>query len=136
MKNLKFYLMALTAIFLIGCGSEDPRADDKAMMVEKEVEWGHVTKDEAECYVNMSSDFFTDDDEWATLVSMYDLSVLEQAMIGTDVEVSAEEQKMMDLSIKSMALIPKVNSECNVDIMDITFKRIEDVGIDLLDLME
>ena len=128
MKNLKFYLVALTAIFLIGCGGKDSRADDKAMMVEKEVEWGHVTKEEAECYVNMSSDFLTDDEDWATLVSMYDLSIVEQAMIGTGDEVSAEEQKMMDLSMKSMALIPKVNSECNVDIMDIAIKRLEDAG--------
>ena len=129
MKNLKFYLMALTAIFLIGCGSEDSRADDKAMMVEKEVGWGHITKEEAECVVNMSSDLLTDDEDWATLISMYDLSVVEQAMIGTGSEVSAEEQKMMDLSMKSMALIPKVNSECNVDLMDITIKRLEDAGV-------
>ena len=129
MKNLKFYLMALTAIFLIGCGSEDSRADDKAMMVEKEVGWGHITKEEAECVVNMSSDLLTDDEDWATLISMYDLSVVEQAMIGTGSEVSAEEQKMMDLSMKSMALIPKVNSECNVDIMDIAIKRLEDAGV-------
>ena len=101
-------------------------------MVEKEVEWGHVTKEEAECYVNASSDFLTDDEDWATLVSMYDLSIVEQAMIGTggeDGEVSAEEQKMMDLSMKFIALIPKVNSECNVDLMDISIKRLEDAGV-------
>lgn len=136
MKNLKFYLMALTAIFLIGCGSEDSRADDKAMMVEKEVEWGHITKEEAECVVNMSSDLLTDDEDWATLVSMYDLSIVEQAMIGTGAEVSAEEQKMMDLSMKFLPNISKIDTECNIDSMDITLKRFEDAGLDLLDMME
>tara|TARA_Y100000741_G_scaffold185110_1_gene140646 strand:+ start:119 stop:523 length:405 start_codon:yes stop_codon:yes gene_type:complete len=129
MKNLKFYLITITAIFLIGCGSEDSRAEDKAMMVEKEVEWGHITKEEAECVINMSSDFFTDDEDWATLVSMYSLSVVEQAMIGADGNLSAEEQKMMDLSADSMELYPKVNSECNVDTMEIAMKRIEDTGL-------
>tara|TARA_B100000965_G_scaffold279790_1_gene237641 strand:- start:294 stop:692 length:399 start_codon:yes stop_codon:yes gene_type:complete len=129
MKNLKFYLITITAIFLIGCGSEDSRAEDKAMMVEKELEWGHVTKEEAECYVNMSSDFFTDDDEWATLVSMYDLSIVEQAMIGADGNPSEEEQKMMELSVKSLALIQEVDSECDVDIMGIAMKRLADTGV-------
>ena len=129
MRHLKFYLITITAIFLIGCGSEDSRAEDKAMMVEKEVEWGHITKEEAECVINMSSDFFTDDEDWATLVSMYSLSVVEQAMIGADGNLSAEEQKMMDLSADSMELYPKVNSECNVDTMEIAMKRIEDTGL-------
>lgn len=129
MRHLKFYLITIAAIFLIGCGSEDSRAEDKAMMVEKEVEWGHITKEEAECVINMSSDFFTDDEDWATLVSMYSLSVVEQAMIGADGNLSAEEQKMMDLSADSMELYPKVNSECNVDIMEIAMKRIEDTGL-------
>ena len=39
------------------------------------------------------------------------------------------EQKMMDLSVKFMALTPKVNSECNVDIVDIAMKRLEDAGV-------
>tara|TARA_B100001778_G_scaffold233781_1_gene194741 strand:+ start:205 stop:603 length:399 start_codon:yes stop_codon:yes gene_type:complete len=129
MRHLKFYLITIAAIFLIGCGSEDSRAEDKAMMVEKEVEWGHITKEEAECVINMSSDFFTDDEDWATLVSMYSLSVVEQAMIGADGNLSAEEQKMMDLSADSMELYPKVNSECNVDTMEIAMKRIEDTGL-------
>ena len=128
-KILKISIMTMAAIFLIACGGEDPRAEDKAMMVEKELEYGHVTKEEAECMVNLLSDALTDDEDWATLVSMYDLSIVEQAMIGTGDEVSAEEQKMMDLSMKSMALIPKVNSECNVDLMDITIKRLEDAGV-------
>ena len=136
MKNLKFYLMALTAIFLIGCGSEDSRADDKAMMVEKELEYGHVTKEEAECMVNVLSDSFSDDEDWATLVSMYDLSIAETAMLGMGDELSAEEQKMMDLSLKTAAVIPKIDSECNVDTMDITFKRMEDAGIDFMRMMQ
>ena len=134
MKNLKFYLMALTAIFLIGCG--DSRADDKAMMVEKELEYGHVTKEEAECMVNVLSDSFSDDEDWATLVSMYDLSIAESAMLGMGGELSAEEQKMMDLSFKTAAVIPKIDSECNIDTMGITIKRMEDAGLDLLDMME
>tara|TARA_Y100000768_G_scaffold240801_1_gene182421 strand:- start:288 stop:686 length:399 start_codon:yes stop_codon:yes gene_type:complete len=129
MKNLKFYLITITAIFLIGCGSEDSRAEDKAMMVEKELEWGHVTKEEAECVVNMSSDLFTDDKDWATLVSMYSLSYMELAMIGADGNPSEEEQKMMDLSVDSMELYPKIDSECNVNTMEITMKRLEDAGL-------
>ena len=136
MKNLKFYLMALTAIFLIGCGGKDSRADDKAMMVEKELEYGHVTKEEAECMVNVLSDSFSDDEDWATLVSMYDLSIAESAMLGMGDELSAEEQKMMDLSFKTAAVIPKIDSECNIDTMGITIKRMEDAGLDLLDMME
>tara|TARA_B100000003_G_C10721016_1_gene286977 strand:- start:102 stop:518 length:417 start_codon:yes stop_codon:yes gene_type:complete len=136
MKNLKFYLMALTAIFLIGCGGKDSRADDKAMMVEKELEYGHVTKEEAECMVNVLSDSFSDDEDWATLVSMYDLSIAEQAMLGMGDELSAEEQKIMDVSFKTAAVIPKIDSECNIDTIDITFKRMEDAGLDLLDMME
>tara|TARA_B100000427_G_scaffold320958_1_gene320891 strand:+ start:430 stop:846 length:417 start_codon:yes stop_codon:yes gene_type:complete len=136
MKNLKFYLMALTAIFLIGCGSEDSRADDKAMMVEKELEYGHVTKEEAECMVNLLSDALTDDEDWATLVSMYDLSIAEMAMLGMGDELSEEEQKMMDISLKTAVVIPEIDSECNIDTLDITFKRMEDAGIDLLEMME
>ncbi len=136
MKNLKFYLMALTAIFLIGCGSEDSRADDKAMMVEKELEYGHVTKEEAECMVNLLSDALTDDEDWATLVSMYDLSIAEMAMLGMGDELSEEEQKMMDISLKTSVVVPEIDSECNIDTWDITFKRMEDAGIDLLEMME
>ena len=129
MRHLKFYLITIIAIFLIGCGSEDSRAEDKAMMVEKEVEWGYITKEEAECVINMSSDFFTDDNDWATLVSMYSLSIVEQAMIGADGNLSAEEQKMMDLSVDSMEIYPKIDSECNVNTMEIAMKRIEDTGL-------
>ena len=136
MKNLKFYLMALTAIFLIGCGGKDSRADDKAMMVEKELEYGHVTKEEAECMVNLLSDAFTDDEDWATLVSMYDLSIAEMAMLGMGDELSAEEQKMADISLKTSAVVPEIDSECNINTWDITFNRLEDAGIDLLDMME
>ena len=136
MKNLKFYLMALTAIFLIGCGSEDSRADDKAMMVEKELEYGHVTKEEAECMVNLLSDALTDDEDWATLVSMYDLSIAEMAMLGMGDEISEEEQKMMDISLKTTVVVPEIDSECNIDTWDITFKRMEDAGIDFLEMME
>ncbi len=136
MKNLKFYLMALTVILLIGCGSEDSRADDKAMMVEKELEYGHVTKEEADCMVNVLSDSFSDEEDWATLISMYDLSIAESAMLGMGDELSAEEQKMMDISLKTAAVIPKIDSECNIDTMGITFKRMEDAGLDLLDMIE
>ncbi len=136
MKNLKFYLMASTVILLIGCGSEDSRADDKAMMVEKELEYGHVTKEEADCMVNVLSDSFSDEEDWATLISMYDLSIAESAMLGMGDELSAEEQKMMDISLKTAAVIPKIDSECNIDTMGITFKRMEDAGLDLLDMIE
>ena len=136
MKNLKFYLMALTAIFLIGCGGKDSRADDKAMMVEKEVEYGHITKEEAECVVNMYTDILTDDEDWATLVSMYDLSIAESAMLGMGDELTAEEQKMMNISMKFLPHISKIDTECNIDVMDITLKRYEDAGLDLLDMME
>ncbi len=82
MKNLKFYLMALTAIFLIGCGSEDSRAEGKAKIAEEELKLGGVTKEEAECIADLYSDNFSDDEDFATVVSMYDYTMEEQYDIG------------------------------------------------------
>ena len=101
MKNLKFYLMALTVIFLIGCGSEDPRADGKAKLAAEEVKLGGITEEEAECMANLYSDNFPDDDEWETLLSMYDYSMEEQYELGfrygNGEVLTAEEQKIVDI---------------------------------------
>ena len=131
MKNLKFYLIALTAIFLIGCGSEDSRADDKAMIAEEEFKLGHITKEEAECMANLYSDNFPDDDKWATLISMYDYTMEEQYELGLKAgageKLTAEEQKMLDVSMESIAIIPKIKTACDVDVFEISAKRMEDL---------
>ncbi len=131
MKNLKFYLIALTAIFLIGCGSEDSRADDKAMIAEEEFKLGHITMEEAECIANLYSDNLPDDDKWATLVSMYDYTMEEQYELGLKAgageKLTAEEQKMLDVSMESIAIIPKIKTACDVDVFEISAKRMEDL---------
>ena len=131
MKNLKFYLMALTAIFLIGCGGKDSRADDKAMIAEEEFKLGHITMEEAECIANLYSDNLPDDDKWATLVSMYDYTMEEQYELGLKAgageKLTAEEQKMLDVSMESIAIIPKIKTACDVDVFEISAKRMEDL---------
>ena len=131
MKNLKFYLIALTAIFLIGCGSEDSRADDKAMIAEEEFKLGHITKEEAECMANLYSDNFPDDDKWATLVSMYGYTMEEQYELGLKAgageNLTAEQQKMVDVSLESVAILPKFKTECDIDIFEISTKRMADL---------
>ena len=125
MKNLKFYLMALTAIFLIGCG--DSRAEGKAKIVEEELKLGGVTKEEAECIADLYSDNFSDDEDWAALVSMYDYTMEEQYEIGFRAgqgeTLTAEEQKMVDVSLAAMAVVPKMTTECGIDFYDLIDKR-------------
>ena len=125
MKNLKFYLMALTAIFLIGCG--DSRAEGKAKIVEEELKLGGVTKEEAECIADLYSDNFSDDEDWAALVSMYDYTMEEQYEIGFRAgqgeALTAEEQKMVDVSLAAMAVVPKMTTECDIDFYDLIDKR-------------
>tara|TARA_B100000214_G_scaffold237334_1_gene173524 strand:- start:216 stop:662 length:447 start_codon:yes stop_codon:yes gene_type:complete len=139
-KILKISIFILVAIFLIGCGGEDPRAEDKdpradraedkAMMVEKELELGHITKEEAECMINLFSDFFSDDEKWATLVGLYNLPYREQIMLGLKEDLSADEQKMLMISFESTAVIPEADSECNIDVFELTMKRTEDIPDD------
>ena len=133
-KILKISIFILVAIFLIGCGGEDsraedkdPRAEDKAMMVEKELELGHITKEEAECLINLFSDFFSDDEKWATLVGLYNLPYREQITLSFKEDLSADEQKMLMISFESTAVIPKADSECNIDVFELTMKRAEDI---------
>ncbi len=125
MKNLKFYLMALTAIFLIGCG--DSRAEGKAKIAEEELKLGGVTKEEAECIADLYSDNFSDDEDWAALVSMYDYTMEEQYEIGFRAgqgeTLTAEEQKMVDVSLAAMAVVPKMTTECGIDFYDLIDKR-------------
>ena len=125
MKNLKFYLVALTAIFLIGCG--DSRAEGKAKIAEEELKLGGVTKEEAECIADLYSDNFSDDEDWAALVSMYDYTMEEQYEIGFRAgqgeALTAEEQKMVDVSLAAMAVVPKMTTECDIDFYDLIDKR-------------
>ena len=125
MKNLKVYLMALTAIFLIGCG--DSRAEGKAKIAEEELKLGGVTKEEAECIADLYSDNFSDDEDWAALVSMYDYTMEEQYEIGFRAgqgeALTAEEQKMVDVSLAAMAVVPKMTTECDIDFYDLIDKR-------------
>ena len=127
MKNLKFYLMALTAIFLIGCG--DPRAEGKAKIAEEEFKLGGVTEEEAECIADLYSDHFSDDEEWAVLVSMYDYTMEEQYEIGYRAgqgeALTAEEQKMVDVSLAAMAVVTKMATECDIDFYDVVNKRMQ-----------
>ena len=138
MKNLKFYLMALTAIFLIGCGSDDPRAegsDDpraegKAKVAEYELELGHVTKEEAECMAEVMSDFFSDDEKWAVYVSLMDYTIEEQWALGEAIGLkmqqgtaSEEDKELFNISLESLAALPKISSECNIDIFELSSKR-------------
>jgi len=135
-KILKISIMTLVAIFLIGCGGEDPRAEDKAMMVEKELEYGHITKEEAECMVNLVSDFLSDDEKWATIVGMYDLTIEEQFFLSMKEDPTADEQKMIMVSLETMALLPKIDSECNVDAVELSMKRAESVFENLDDIYD
>jgi len=127
MKNLKFYLMALTAIFLIGCG--DSRAEGKAKIAEEELKLGGVTEEEAECIADLYSDHFSDDEEWAVIVSMYDYTMEEQYEIGFRAgqgeALTAEEQKMVDVSLAAMAVVPKMATECDIDFYDVVNKRMQ-----------
>ena len=127
MKNLKFYLVALTAIFLIGCG--DSRAEGKAKIAEEELKLGGVTKEEAECIADLYSDNFSDDEDWAALVSMYDYTMEEQYEIGFRAgqgeALTAEEQKMVDVSLAAMAVVPKMTTECDIDFYDVVNKRMQ-----------
>ncbi len=129
MKNLKFYLMALTAIFLIGCGSEDSRAEGKAKIAEEELKLGGVTKEEAECIADLYSDNFSDDEDFATVVSMYDYTMEEQYDIGFRAgqgeTLTAEEQKMVEVSAASMAVLPKMATDCGIDFYDLVQKRMQ-----------
>ena len=125
MKNLKFYLMALTAIFLIGCG--DSRAEGKAKIVEEELKLGGVTKEEAECIADLYSDNFSDDEDWATLLSMYDYTMEEQYEIGFRAgqgeALTAEEKKLVDVSTAALAVLPKMGTDCGIDFMEIINSR-------------
>jgi len=119
--------MALTAIFLIGCG--DPRAEGKAKIAEEEFKLGGVTEEEAECIADLYSDHFSDDEEWAVLVSMYDYTMEEQYEIGYRAgqgeALTAEEQKMVDVSLAAMAVVTKMATECDIDFYDVVNKRMQ-----------
>jgi len=125
-KILKISIMTMAAIFLIACGGEDPRAEDKAMMVEKELEYGYVTKEEAECMVNVASDFYSDDEKWATYVGMYDLTLEEQVLLSDKENPTADEQKQIMVASEGVAMLSKIKSECNVDAVEVSMKRYAD----------
>ena len=133
MKNSKFYLMVPLAIFLVGCGSEDPRAEDKARIVEMELELGHITKEQAECTAEVLSDHFPDDEKWAVFLSTMDGTYEENLAKGEALgeriaqgTATEEDKKLFNVSMESMAVIPKVSSQCNYDIFEVGKKRLED----------
>ena len=141
MKNLKFYLMALTAIFLIGCGSDDSsaegddsRAEGKAKVAKYELEMGYVTMEEAECMAEVLSDYFSDDEKWATYLSLMDYTIEEQLALGEAIgermaegTASEEDRKLFDVSLESAATLPKITSECNIDVFELARKRNADL---------
>lgn len=138
MKNLKFYLIVFTTIFLIGCGNEDsvaedsiaedPRANGKARLAEIEFALGHITNEESECIANVFSDYFDDDEEWDALVALMEYTPEEQYEIGLNVlDATEEEQKMLDVSLKSLGAISNINSECDIDYWAIAVKRMPDL---------
>tara|TARA_B100000214_G_scaffold332447_1_gene273957 strand:+ start:174 stop:593 length:420 start_codon:yes stop_codon:yes gene_type:complete len=134
--------MVPLAIFLVGCGSEDPRAEDsedpraedKARIVEMELGLGHITKEEAECSAEVLSDFFSDDEKWAAFMSLSEGTFEEQMAMGealgermADGSASEEDKKLFGVAMESFAAIPKVSSECEIDLFEISRKRQEDL---------
>ena len=93
----------------------------------EELKLGGITEEEAECMANLYSDLFTDDDEWETLVSMYDYSMEEQYELGVRYgsggSLTAEEQKIVEVSLASMSLLPKMKTECDIDLAEVAAKR-------------
>ena len=117
MKNLKFYLMALTAIFLIGCDSEDPRAKDIETLVDLEMLYGDMTRFEAECFINIWSDAIEDDGLWDWMVAE-----------ATSPSITAYESENptryeVEFGIVVVSSLEQIRDECGFDLMEVYNSR-------------
>ena len=110
---MKNFLIALAIFILASCS--DPRAKDKEMLVDLELEYGDISSYEAECFINIWSDAIDDDDVWDWLVA---------ESTSPDTSVSANPTKYeIEVGIVVAASLPQIRDECGFDFWEVYQSR-------------
>ena len=110
---MKNFLIALAIFILASCS--DPRAKDKEMLVDLELEYGDISSYEAECFINIWSDAIDDDDVWDWLVA---------ESTSPDTSVSANPTKYeIEVGLIVTASLPQIRDECGFDFWEVYQSR-------------
>ena len=111
---MKNFLIALAIFILASCS--DPRAKDKEMLVALELQYGDISKFEAECFINIWSDAIDDDDVWDWLVA-------ESTQPSLAPKSAKPTKYEIEVGIVVAASLPQIRDECGFDFWEVYQSR-------------
>tara|TARA_Y100001970_G_scaffold198621_1_gene241626 strand:+ start:508 stop:849 length:342 start_codon:yes stop_codon:yes gene_type:complete len=108
---MKNFLIAITIFTLVSCS--DSRAKDIEMLVDLEMQYGDITRFEAECFINIWSDAIEDDDLWDWMVAE-----------ATSPSITAYESENptryeVEFGIVVVSSLEQIRDECGFDLMEV-----------------
>tara|TARA_B100000965_G_C19525814_1_gene728738 strand:+ start:182 stop:535 length:354 start_codon:yes stop_codon:yes gene_type:complete len=111
---MKFFLIAFIVFFVSSCS--DPRAKDKEILVNLELQYGDMTTFEAECFINIFDDAIDDDDLW-------DWMVAESLSTNPTISSSAPTKFEKEIGIMLLTSLSKIRDECGFDYWEVMESR-------------
>ena len=115
---MKNFLIAITIFILTSCSDlSDPRAKDIEMLVNLEMQYGDMTRFEAECFISIWSDAIEDDDAWDWLVAK---------ATSTSPTTVSENPTRFEVEIGAVVAgsIKTIRDECGFDFIEVVGKRL------------